>query len=99
MAAVNSSPQDLRAFFRRGPPVGRERARGGGDRTAGILLIAERHATDDLAAGRIDDVHDLTAVRFHEGSINIVGGDRFDRAGSRRCLHRVSPSSRYVRTT
>ena len=47
-----------------------------------VFEVGQRYATDHLAVGRLDDVHDLAAVGFQECSVDVV---------LRNCLHRILP--------
>ena len=46
-----------------------------------VLFVAQRDASDHLAVGRTDDVHDFLAMGLNERTIDVVGGD---------CLHSAS---------
>ena len=76
--------QDIRALFLSRLAETDERALGSGDSAPRVLLIGQRYAGDHFAVARVDDVHDLAAVGFNEGSIDVVLRD---------CFHCASPPS------
>ena len=67
--------QHLRAFFRRRPAEGGERALGGGNRAPRIFLVSQRYAADDLPVGWTNDVRDFLAMGLNKRAINLVRRD------------------------
>src|ERR1700733_4742492 len=88
-------PQVRRALFLRRPAESDECTLGRSDGPSRVFLVAQRDASNHFAVGRLNDVHDFAAVGLNEYSVNIVGGDCFNRISLCDCFprcHCVSPS-------
>ena len=72
--------QNGAAFFLRRHRESRKRTLCGGNSASSIFLVGQRDSSDDLTVSRTDSVHDLSAMRINELSINVVFCKRFHEA-------------------